>query len=189
MDTSCDEMMGYSLYGPNGSKVESGKTCFDFSKGPVQFTAASEDKTYQKNYWVQEVNPDNLVGAQQLYINSLKDPEAHTEEKNGVICFTREVMLSGYYNYQHDILLINRGLTALDGLSVKLQSNVVELDEYWSLKGKNALDGFTAESIYELTNPGERRPTIARAAQTDVKFATGKTASISPCQIPPPILQ
>lgn len=147
-----DEYNNVVLYSEDGNRVESGTTCFNFSKGPVQFTAASEDKSYQKNYWVQVINPDDSTGAQQLYVNSLKNPEAHTQEKDGAVYSTREVVLNGYYDYEHDILLVNRGTAPVANLSVELQSDVVELDKYWTLTGKNALDGFTTESIYELSN-------------------------------------
>lgn len=147
-----DEYSNVVLYSEDGNRVESGKTCFDFSKGPIQFTASSEDKSYQKNYWVQVINPNNSTGAQQLYVNSLKDPEAHTQEKDGAVYSTREVMLNGYYDYEHDILLVNRGTAPIEKLSAELQSDVVELDKYWTLTGNNALDGFTAEYIYELSN-------------------------------------
>lgn len=147
-----DEYSNVLLYSEDGNRVESGKTCFNFSKGPVQFTAASEDKSYQKNYWVQVINPDDSTGAQQLYVNSLKNPEAHTQEKDGAVYSTREVVLDSYYDNEHDILLVNRGTAPIAKLSVELQSDVVELDKYWTLTGNNALDGFTEESIYELSN-------------------------------------
>ena len=36
----------------------------------------------------------------------------------------------------HDILLINMGSEAINGAAVELVSDVVELDDYWTLKGE-----------------------------------------------------
>ncbi len=124
----------------NKSTVESGKTTCDFSKGFVHYTAGSESKRDQQNYWVQVVQMADGEGG--LYINSLQDPNAHTEKRDGVIYSTREMFLDSRYDYQHDILLINKGTKDIPALKAELVSEQVELDPYWTLKGNQALLGF-----------------------------------------------
>lgn len=124
----------------NNSPVESGKGCRDFSKGPVHYTAGSESKKDQQNYWVQVVQMAEGEGG--LYINSLQDPDAHTEKRDGVIYSTREMFLDGRYDYQHDILLINKGTNDIPAIKAELVSEQVELDPYWTLKGNQPLLGF-----------------------------------------------
>lgn len=146
---------GVNLYASGSSAPEvSGTSVHDFSKGPLQYTASSEDKENQRNYWLQIVKRVN--GAGKLYINSLADRDAGTSEKSGVIYSKREVMLDGFHDYKHDILLINTGTNAISGLSAELTSDTVQLDEYWTLNGAKDLAGFTtltrSQSYGELPN-------------------------------------
>ncbi len=133
---------GLKLYADDGKEQISGKSSHDFSKGPVQYTASSENKEKGRNYWLQIVKP--VEGEGKLYINSLKDPDAHTETANGVTTSVREMVIDGRSDYQHDILLINVGSGAIDGLTAEIQSDSVELDSYWKLTGNNSLQGFPA---------------------------------------------
>lgn len=133
---------GINLYAEGGSAPEvSGESYHDFSNGAVQYTASSESGTDFKNYWLRIIQAE--TGAASLYINSLEDDEADTRSEDGVIYSTREVMIDGLHNDQHDILLINTGTEPIPNLSVELESEQVYLDEYWTLSGKNDLSGFT----------------------------------------------
>lgn len=129
---------GVNLYATGSSSQEvSGESYHNFANGPVQYTAAAENGESSKNYWLQILKPSEGTG--QLYINSLADPSSQT---SGIIS-TREVMLDGYHDNTHDILLINMGTEAISALSAELASDVVELDEYWTLKGVYDLAGFS----------------------------------------------
>lgn len=134
---------GVWLYANNSSSPEvSGESFHDFSTGPVHYTASSEDKENQKNYWLQVVQESEGEG--KLYINSLADKDANTKEKDKVITSSREMFLDGYHDNQHDILLMNIGTEPIADLSVEVESETVELDRYWTLNGKYALEGFEA---------------------------------------------
>ena len=59
--------------------------------------------------------------------------------QNGVIYSIREVMLDGYHNYYHDIVLANMGTQSIPNLKVELNSDQVVLDQYWTLSGNYEL--------------------------------------------------
>ena len=143
---------GITLYAKGSSSPEiSGESIHDFSKGAVQYTASAENGIASRNYWLQIVKPSSEKN--KLYINSLEDSSANTEIKNNVIYSKREVNLDGYHDYTHDILLVNIGTDAISSLSVELISDVIELDDYWTLNGKYNLEGF--HSISRTTTYGE----------------------------------
>lgn len=126
--------------------VASGVTPLDFSKGPVQFTVYPEDPDSDNKgeYWLQVVK--RSVGKGNLYINTLGRESAETSvDSNGVIHSTREMFINSLYDYRHDILLINTGSEALADLDVEVVSDEVELDSYWTLKGKHKLDEFNID--------------------------------------------
>ena len=149
---------GAKLYTSGSSTPEvSGKSYHDFSKGPVQYTLSAENGADSKNYWLQVIKATEGVG--QLYINSLVDPESETRNENGTIYSTREVMLDGYHHNKHDILVANVGTEAISALSVELSSDVVELDEYWTLSGNYELSGLT--TVVSDTSYGEL-PNLAK---------------------------
>lgn len=128
---------GVSLYAENGnSKEVSGQSYHDFSNGPVQYTAVAEDGKASKNYWLQVVK---RTSGNNLYVNSLADTQAKTVNQNGVIYSIREVMLDGYHNYYHDIVLANMGTQSIPNLKVELNSDQVVLDQYWTLSGNYEL--------------------------------------------------
>ena len=134
------------LYAAGSSTPEeSGVSTHDFLNGAVQYTASSENKIYQKNYWLQIVKADS--GAGKLYINSLSDNDANTEIKDNVIYSVREVMLDGYHHDKHDILLANMGTDSIPNLAVELNSETVALDNYWTLSGDNDLSGFQTTAV------------------------------------------
>ena len=132
---------GAKVYTAGTSREEiSGVSLHDFSDGPIQYTVLAEDGQTSRNYWLQI---KQAVDGSQLYINSFDDKDANTREENGIIYSTREVMLDGYHDYIHDIWLANIGTVAIPRLSVMLDSDVVELDPYWTLTGNQDLAGFT----------------------------------------------
>lgn len=156
----------------NTSQEEiSGKSIHDFSQGPVEYTVGAENESDARNYWLQVVKPREGTF---LYINSLKDGEADTQEKDGAVCSTREVLLDNYHNNRHDILLINMGTQAISNLAVELESDSVELDSYWTLSGNSALSGFDGvdrkQSSGELPNLAKVRIRAKSGAEngTDV---------------------
>lgn len=153
---------GVNLYTPGASVPElSGESYHNFANGPVQYTAAAEDGENSKNYWLQIVQVSE--GAGTLYINSLADPSAKSSGNTSV----REVMLDGYHNDIHDILLINKGTEAIPALSAEIVSDVVELDDYWTLKGVYDLAGFAGTAT--TTNYGE----LANMAKIRLKVKEG----------------
>lgn len=153
-----------------GSSVpeESGESFHDFSNGPLQYTVSAEDGKNSKNYWVQIVQA--AKEGDFLYVNSLADPDANTSGINS----TREVMLDSYHHNVHDILLVNMGANTVTGAAVELKSDVLELDEYWTLKGKFNLSGFsgvTREETYgELANMAKIRLRVKEGVEpgTDI---------------------
>lgn len=131
---------GITLYAKGSATAEeSGESEHDLSGGILQYTASSEDKEFQRNYWLQVIKPTDGT---KLFINSFADKDAKTETKDGVIYSTREIMLDSYHNNRHDIILFNRGTSAIENIKVELESDVLELDDYWTLKGSSNLSGY-----------------------------------------------
>lgn len=140
---SCSK--GMTLYAENGSSPEiSGKSIHDFSNGAVQYTVSAENGVYSKNYWLQIVKPRSQ--GRKLYINSLIDNDADTRIENDIIYSNREVFLDSYHDYIHDILMINMGTNMIPSLMVELISDEIELNDYWTLRGKYELLGFSDRS-------------------------------------------
>ena len=168
---------GINLYAQGSSTPEvSGKSIHDFSNGPVQYTASAENGKNAKNYWLQVIKPEEGEG--QLYINSFADSEAKTKEEGGVTYSTREVMLDGYHEYFHDILLANMGTEALPEFSAELDSDTLELDKYWTLKGKHELAGCTSISDYYM--PGlENLAKIRLRAKSGVESGTDVSGTLT----------
>ena len=138
---------GAKLYAAGSNTEEvSGQSFHDF-RNVVQYTVSAEDGVNARNYWVHVVRASD--GAGQLYINSLTDPDAGTQERDGVIYSTREVMLDGYHYNIHDILFSNMGTEPIKKLSVELVSDTVELHDYWTLKGEEDLLGFEGTTGYQ----------------------------------------
>ncbi|MCD7805712.1 MAG: LysM peptidoglycan-binding domain-containing protein, partial [Lachnospiraceae bacterium] len=129
------------LYAAGSSTEEvSGESFHDYTD-MVQFTVSAEDGTSSKNVWVQVIKATEGTG--QLVINSFADADAETTVTDGVIYSTREMMLDSYHSNVHDILIANMGTEEIESLSVELISDVVELDEYWTLTGNYPLSGYT----------------------------------------------
>lgn len=148
---------GIRLYTEGSNEPEvSGESYHDFSGGAVQYSAAAENGTNLKNYWLQVVKANS---GYRLYINSLADAGANTRIENGIIYSTREVMLDYYHDYQHDIFIANMGMEDIPALKAELSSDVVVLDDYWTLNGDYNLAGFKTTST--TTNYGEL-PNLAK---------------------------
>lgn len=159
-----------NLYASGSSSPEiSGKSFHDFSNGPVQYTVAAENKENSKNYWLQVIKATS--GENKLCINSLNDGNAETRTEGDVTYSTREILLDGLHSYRHDILLINMAKEEIDALSVELESDQVELDDYWTLKGKHGLAGFSLAS----ENQGNKHQNMAKIRITALDYVEAGT--------------
>ncbi len=149
---------GVQLYAEGSSAPEISRKCLrDFSRGPVLYMAFAENGIDSKNYWIHVIKAEE--GSGKLYINSLSDKNAETREESGVIYSTREMFLDGRHEYRHDILIANVGTEAIANLSAEVVSNEVELDDYWTLKGKHELAGLN--TLYRESSEGEL-PNLAK---------------------------
>lgn len=145
---SCEGTIKLYTGGSDSPEV-SGTSKHDFSGGAVLYTASAEDKENSKNYWVRVVQATS--GAGWLYINSIYEDSEKAEAKGTPVVTTREVILDDYHDNRHDIFLANMGSESLGALSVTLESEVLELDQYWTLTGNSDLKGF---SDSDLTGDG-----------------------------------
>lgn len=150
---------GVNLYA-GGNKETSGESYHDFSNGPVHYTTASENGENQKNVWLAVKQEEQTETVYNLYTNSLADEEADTRIENGVIYSKREVIL-GSSSSKHDIFLTNMGSNVIPKLSVELDSDVLMLDEYWTLNGNHDLSAFAGvadtKTYGELANMAKVR--------------------------------
>lgn len=125
---------GVHIYA-DGKQQQSGSSEHDFSEGPVQYSAAAENGTTLKNYWVTFVKKQ--TGGAKLFVNGI----------NGSEGAKREVFLNSMYDYRHDIFIANIGDQPLTGLKAELTDAVnIKLDEYWTVggDGNNTLAAFTS---------------------------------------------
>lgn len=129
----------------------SGQTAQTFHNGqPIQYSAAAENTTSLKNYWVtfltQQENPT-------LFVNGVTNADAAHKDEDGTPI--REVILDDVHDYHHDIFIANLGKTAMDDLTVTLSADAknVKLDEYWTVKGTKSLEAF--DSTERTTTAGE----------------------------------
>lgn len=162
---------GVTLYAAGGNTPEvSGQSRHDFSNGAVHYTTSSESKQEQRNVWLSVVKKGTVDGMQyNLYTNSLSDAEAETHIENGVIYSKREVILEGRDD-GHDIFLINMGANVIPKLSVELTSEVLQIDEYWTLNGNHDLAAFSGTT--DTTNYGD----LANLAKVRLKMKEGVTS-------------
>ena len=165
------------LYAAGGSSPEeSGVSRHNFENGPVQYTASSEDKSFQQNYWLQIVKGREGTA---LYVNSLADPEAHTETKDGVVYSTREVIVDSYHNNHHDILVANVGDTAITSMKVELESDQLVLDDYWTLSGKHDLSAFTTVYSYDSYSELNNIATVRLKAKDEIAAGTDISGTLA----------
>lgn len=130
-----------TLYAKGQKQPEkSGESFHDLTSGMLQYTAAAEYEESQRNYWLQVVKITDQKD--KLFINSFTDPDAKTSDKDGVIYSTREVMLDDYHDDLHDIVLFNQGNADINNISAELESDTLELDDYWTLKGNSSLKDY-----------------------------------------------
>lgn len=131
--------------GSVGTEQISGTTVQDFSNGPVQYSAAAENGTALKNYWVTFVKHSSDSAA--LYVHGI----------NGDDGATREIFLNSAYDNLHDIFIANVGNASLTSLTATLvDAQNVQLDEYWTVgeAGNNELQSITA---YDSTTGDEQK--------------------------------
>ena len=162
---------GVTLYAAGGNTPEvSGQSKHDFSNGAVHYTTSSESKQEQRNVWLSVVKKGTVDGMQyNLYTNSLSDAESETHIENGVIYSKREVILADRDD-GHDIFLMNMGANVIPKLSVELTSDVLQIDEYWTLNGNHDLAVFSG--VTDTTNYGE----LANLAKVRLKMKEGVTS-------------
>lgn len=168
-----DVQEGLNLYAQGGSSPEiSGKSLHDFSEGPIQYTASAENKENSKNYWLRILQAQEGEGV--LYINSLDDQEAGTIKEDKTVYSTREIFIDSRHQNIHDILIANIGTEPVEDLKVELESDVVELDDYWTLNGSDALKGLT--TVEDGTEYGEL-PNLAKIRLRAKEGVEGQDAS------------
>lgn len=130
--------------GQSGTIQESGDTAVAFKSGEaIQYSAAAENGTHLKNYWVTFVTKQK--GAS-LFVNGATNSQ-HRDEDGLPI---REVLLDDAHGNVHDIFFANIGDTELTGLSVELKNaQNVKLDPYWTIGNTTTLAAFTDTRGYE----------------------------------------
>ncbi len=151
-------------------KQESGVTPKTFHHGePIQYSAAAEDGTHLKNYWVTFLTQQNTP---ELFVNGVTNAaEDHKDQATGLP--VREIVLDKDHEYHHDIFLANLGKDPMTGLTVSLEDpQNIKLDEYWQVNGTKTLDGFTTtsqtEQAGELANVAKVRLIPARDTHGEV---------------------
>lgn len=124
--------------GVSGTKQLSGETEVAFESGKaIHYSAAAEDQTHLKNYWVTFLTQQS--GGAKLFVNGATNSE-HRDENNVPI---REIVLNETYGNHHDIFFANIGDTALQGLSVTLEdAENITLDPYWTVGTTTTLAPF-----------------------------------------------
>ncbi len=161
---------GVRLYASDrtdGKEEISRESYHDFSKGAVQFTAASEDGKNQENYFVRILQANSEANNGKLYVNSFDDPTANTREESGTVYSNREVLLDSYHNNRHDILAANAGVTTMAALKVDLNSEYLDLNDYWTLTGNHDLSGL--QTVERKTSYGK----MANLAKVSLKAKEG----------------
>ncbi len=86
--------------------------------GSVRYTVSAENHIDHKNYWITVAKKEK---GGKLFVNG---PD------------TREIFINDYYGNVHDIFVANIGSEKLTGIKVSLDSNNIELDDYWTIGGQ-----------------------------------------------------
>ena len=135
----------------SAAKQISQETPVDFTPGkPVQYSAAAENGSHLKNYFVtfltQQSSPALFVNGTNDETNYQEDPQDPAKKIPA-----RVVNLTSDYNYRHDIFFANLGAAELTGLNVTLtgldgtgEAENVKLDDYWTIGATDSLAGFTS---------------------------------------------
>ena len=152
----------------SGSIQTSGETETEFHSGEVtQYSAAAENGTHLKNYWVTYLTQQTDETAPKLFINGANDKERYVTVDDEEL-YQRELFLIDDFDNYHDIFFANLGDKELDGMYIRLEDAVnVELDEYWTIADGSSLGAFTTTeerdanghyvSYGELQNVGKVR--------------------------------
>lgn len=86
------------------------------------------------------------------------------------------MILDSYHNNVHDILLANIGTGTIGRLKAELVSDVLEMDEYWTLKGEKELAGYSGTEktteYGELSNLAKIRLRTKNNITSDVVSGT-----------------
>lgn len=127
----------------SGSLQTSGETSTEFKSGAItQYSAAAENGTHLKNYWVTYLTQQTEEDAPKLFINGMND-ETRYITVDGEKVYQREVFLLEEFGNYHDIFFANLGTEALDGMYVRLENaENVSLDEYWTITEGSSLGAF-----------------------------------------------
>ena len=137
--------------GTGGKVQKSGHSKIDFHSGePLSYSAASEDGTHLKNYWVTFLTRQS--GAK-LFVNAATNSVHRDEESDLPI---RTVFLNDYYGNKHDVMFANIGDVPLEGLTVTLTDAVnIQLDPYWTIGDAGTLAPFTTTESIQIGTEGE----------------------------------
>ncbi|MBQ9437799.1 MAG: hypothetical protein IJU50_05655, partial [Lachnospiraceae bacterium] len=130
----------------------SGEKLHDFSKGTVKYLVSTKSGI-ESNYYLQVVKAAGE--GWKLYINSLNDDSAKAQEVNGVIEANREILMDPHSGDYHDILVENIGTAPAPKVYAKLESDVLELDEFMTLKGNYDLQPISAGEVEKSAESGE----------------------------------
>lgn len=161
--TKVEVFAGENVDGMTASadKQESGVTEREFENGKViQYSAAAENGSHLKNYWVTFVTK---ASGPKLFVNAINEESLWEEEtEGGEKIPVRNVTLTETFGNHHDVFFANIGDATLTGLKVTLENaQNVALDEYWTIGETTSLAPFTTtrktQSYGELPNVGKIR--------------------------------
>lgn len=144
------------LYAEGSSSTEvSGKSYHNFSNGMLQYTASADDGKTFRNYWLKIIQANN--DEYPLFVSSLTDESSETKYKDGVIYSNREMIIDSYHNNRHDIFLANIGTTDLQNIKAELESDTLQIGDYWELDGSHNLSGYVTASTFDHNNVAKLR--------------------------------
>lgn len=151
----------------SGTKQESGVTSVPFVSGePIQYSAAAENGSHLKNYWVTYLT---LQPGPKLFVNATNYEGHYDEEENLPV---REIFLDEAHNYRHDIFVANIGTEELTGLTVTLSDDAqnIALDEYWKVREGSTQTLGAFDSVYsdEMDNMAKIRLVAPEGAQGEI---------------------
>lgn len=137
----------YAGHDESGARQQSGVTAVNFVSGnPIHYSAAAENGTHLKNYWV------TFLTRQQgpsLFVNVANDTE-HLDRDTGLPI--REVFITGQTGGYHDVFFANVGDEPLEDISVSLEKgDNIYLDSYWTIR-ESASSANKTLSAFTTTN-------------------------------------
>lgn len=156
--------------GESTTKQESGTSPVTFKSGEsIHYSAAAENGTHLKNYWVTFVTQQ--TGAK-LFVNGASNADpSHCEDGVPV----REIFLDDAHDNHHDVFFANIGDAELTGLYVKLENaQNIKLDEYWTVR-----DGTPNNSLNAFDS-------VARKLDSDSSYASyGELKNVAKARLVP----